>query len=182
MKASYLRRRTRLAFTLVELLVVIGIIALLAGIAFPNYSNSILKAQSVQCSENLHGIGIAVLSAATDNGGSFPEIDQAATNVYQPAGSVPGLVGVLSRYGVATNNIQCPVDMQTGGASSFKQYGSSYEWNPVFDDDVDPVTAIAMGPITVDVNASRIRLCTDFLPIHHGKTNALYGDGHVKPR
>jgi len=175
-------RRPRLAFTLVELLVVIAIISLLAGIALPSYSHEILKAQSTQCSENLRGIGIAVLSDATDNGDVIPEIDQAATNVYTPAGSVLGLVGTLSHYGVNTNNIQCPVDMNMGSGSSFQMYGSSYEWNPVFDDDVDPVTAIQIGTITIDVNSSRVRLCTDFMRIHNGKMNALYEDGHVKAR
>jgi prepilin-type processing-associated H-X9-DG protein len=91
-------------------------------------------------------------------------------------------VGVLGSYGVSTNTIQCPVDMSMGAASSFNQYGSSYEWNPVLDDGTDPVTTLPLGPITVDVNASRVRVCRDFLGIHNGKTNALYGDGHTRMR
>lgn len=182
MRFSFLHRRRRKAFTIVELLVVLGIIALMASLAFPNFSYMIRKAQSVKCSEHLHGIGIAVLQAVTDNNGYFPEIDQAAAPVYTPAGSVPGLVGALSRYGVSTNDIQCPIDMAAGAASSFQQYGSSYEWNPVFDDGADPVTAIAVGPIQIDVNSARIRLCTDFVAIHNGRVNALYGDGHVRAR
>jgi len=180
MKLSFPRRRRRPAFTLVELLVVIAIIGLLAGLAMPNMQYGILKAQSVKCSENLHGIGIAVLSYATDNSDILPEINQAAAPVYPP--SVPGIVGVLGSYGVSTNTIQCPVDMASGATSSFQQYGSSYEWNPVLDDGTDPVTSIPLGPIQVDVNASRIRVCTDFVPIHRGKMNALYGDGHTKAR
>ena len=181
MKPSFFRRRRRPAFTIVELLVVIAIIALMAGLAMPNMQYSILRAQSVQCSENLHGIGIAVLSCATDNNEVLPEINQTAPPLPYP-GTVPGIVGVLGSYGVSTNTIQCPVDMAQGATGSFQQYGSSYEWNPVLDDGTDPVTAIALGPITVDVNASRVRVCTDFLPIHRGKMNALYGDGHTKAR
>jgi prepilin-type N-terminal cleavage/methylation domain-containing protein/prepilin-type processing-associated H-X9-DG protein len=180
MKLSFFRRRRRPAFTLVELLVVMAIIALMAGLAIPNLQYGILKAQSVKCSVNLRGIGVAVLSDATDNNGMLPEINQAAAPVY-PA-TVPGIVGVLGAYGVTTNTIQCPVDLSYGTTSSFQQYGSSYEWNPVLDDGTDPVTAIPVGPIAISVNASRIRVCTDFVPVHRGKTNALYGDGHTKAR
>jgi len=180
MKPFLSQRRRRPAFTIVELLVVMAIIALMAGLALPNFQLAILKAQSVQCSENLHGIGIAVLSDATDNSDILPEINQAAAPVY-PA-TVPGLVGVLGAYGVSTNTIQCPVDMAQGVTSSFQKYGSSYEWNPVLDDGTDPVTVLPVGPIDVSVNASRVRVCTDFLPIHRGKMNALYGDGHTRAR
>jgi len=181
MKLSFFRCRRRPAFTIVELLVVIAIIALMAGLAIPNMQHSILKAKSTDCAENLHGIGAAVLSWATDNNNFFPEINQTAPPLPYP-GTVPGIVGVLGSYGVSTNTIQCPVDMAQGAASSFKMYGSSYEWNPVLDDGTDPVTAIAVGPINITVNPTRIRICTDFLPIHRGRMNALYGDGHTRAR
>jgi len=180
MKPVLFRQRRQPAFTLVELLVVLAIIALLVSLGLPNMRYSILKAQSVKCSEQLRTIGVAVLSDATDNNGFLPEINQAAAPVY-PA-TVLGLVGTLGSYGVTTNTIQCPVDMAAGGSSSFQKYGSSYEWNPVLDDGSDPVTTIALGPIVVDVNSSHIRVCTDFLPIHNGKVNALYGDGHTRAR
>jgi prepilin-type processing-associated H-X9-DG protein len=89
---------------------------------------------------------------------------------------------VLGNYGVTTNTVQCPVDMMQGPTSSFAAYGSSYEWNPVLDDGTDPVTTLAVGPVDITVNPTRIRICTDFLPIHQGKMNALYGDGHTKAR
>jgi len=180
MKPSFFRRRRRPAFTIVELLVVIGIIALLAELTIPVMQYGILKAESTKCSVNLRGIGVAVLSSATDNNGILPEINQAAAPVYP--GNVPGIVGVLGAYDVTTNTIQCPVDMAQGAASSFTLYGSSYEWNPVLDDGTDPVTTLPLGPVDISVNSSRIRVCTDFLPIHRGKTNALYGDGHTRAR
>ena len=179
-RLSFLHRR-RPAFTIVELLVVITIIALMAGLVIPNLQLGILKAQSTQCSENLRGIGAAVLSASTDNNDILPEINQTAPPLPYPA-SVPGIVGVLGSYGVSTNTTQCPVDMAQGATSSFKLYGSSYEWNPVLDDGMDPVTSIPLGPIAVNVDASRIRVCTDFVGIHRGKMNALYGDGHARAR
>jgi prepilin-type processing-associated H-X9-DG protein len=178
-KTSRLHRHRIMAFTIVELLVSIAIIAMLMAIALPNFQYQILKAQSVRCASNLHGIGVAVLSAANDNNGLVPLIDQASTNVYQPPGRVPGLVGVLGRYGVTTNTVQCPVDMAMGAAGSFAQYQSSYEWDPVYDDGSFPLTTIAWDKIQIDIDSSRIRLCNDFVPIHNGKLNCLYADGHV---
>jgi prepilin-type processing-associated H-X9-DG protein/prepilin-type N-terminal cleavage/methylation domain-containing protein len=180
MKNPLFRRRRKPAFTIVELLVVIGIISLLAALALPNFQYAILKAQSTKCSSQLHGIGIAVLSAATDNQGILPEINQAASPIYGP--DVPGIVGVLGHYGVTTNDIQCPTDMGSGSTSSFALYGSSYEWNPVLDDGTDPVTAIPFENVGVNINPARVRVCTDFVPIHRGRVNALYGDGHVRAR
>lgn len=175
------RRRRILAFTLVELLVVIAIISLLAGLAFPAYRSAILKAQSIQCSSKLRTIGVAVHLAAVDNGGKYPEIDQAAIPIYPGSANAKGLVETLSPYGIVTNTIQCPVDMNTV-PSSFKLYGSSYEWIPVFDDGVDPPTTINVGIMQIPVNSARVRLCTDFVKLHHNKMNALYGDGHVVAR
>ena len=185
MKATFLMRsaraRRKTAFTLIELLVVIAIIALLVSLSVPNMATYIQKAQSEVCAEHLHGIGVAVLSYSTDNNSILPEINQTAPPLPYPA-SVGGIVQVLGNYGIATNTTQCPVDMSTGAASSFAQYGSSYEWNPVLDDGTDPVTSLPVGTTMISVSASRIRVCTDFQRIHNGKTNALYGDGHTRLR
>jgi prepilin-type N-terminal cleavage/methylation domain-containing protein/prepilin-type processing-associated H-X9-DG protein len=179
MNRSFSRRRSLHSFTLVELLVVMAIIALMIGILQPALKNSIIKAQSVQCVANLRSIGSAASLAATDNNNLYPRIDQAATPIYSPAGSVPGLVGVLGTYGVSTNTIQCPIDLSST-PNSFTLYGSSYEWDPVFDDENPLATVVYISPTMImPVNSSRVRLAMDFNPIHHGKHNVLFGDGHV---
>jgi prepilin-type N-terminal cleavage/methylation domain-containing protein/prepilin-type processing-associated H-X9-DG protein len=60
------------AFTLVELLVVIGIIALLISILLPALSRARMTASTLSCQANLHSIGQGLLIYVVDNHGTLP--------------------------------------------------------------------------------------------------------------
>jgi prepilin-type N-terminal cleavage/methylation domain-containing protein/prepilin-type processing-associated H-X9-DG protein len=180
MRLRPVRRNRRLdSYTLVELLVVMAIIALMATLFSPALNSAILKARSIRCAGNLRQIGLAASLAATDNNNKYPEINQAAAPIYTDP-SATNMIGALGNYGVTTNTLECPIDMAQGSASSFTKYGSSYEWDPVFDEEPVNETVIYITPtVAVPINSSRVRLAMDFNPIHHNRPNVVFGDGHV---
>jgi prepilin-type N-terminal cleavage/methylation domain-containing protein len=60
------------AFTLIELLLVIAILAILAGILLPVISRTKEAARSAACLSNLHQIGIALQIYVSDNQNRLP--------------------------------------------------------------------------------------------------------------
>ncbi|HEX8916748.1 MAG TPA: type II secretion system protein [Humisphaera sp.] len=72
------RRRTG-GFTLVELLVVIGIIALLMSILLPTLGRVRFQSRVTKCASNLRSMAQACNSYAVSNRGKFPTLDMPGT-------------------------------------------------------------------------------------------------------
>jgi prepilin-type N-terminal cleavage/methylation domain-containing protein/prepilin-type processing-associated H-X9-DG protein len=68
------RRRKRAAFTLIEILVVISIIALLAAILFPVFARARENARRASCQSNLKQIGLAMRQYADDYDGRLANV------------------------------------------------------------------------------------------------------------
>jgi prepilin-type N-terminal cleavage/methylation domain-containing protein len=62
----------RKAFTLMELMIVVGIIALLAGLAFPSFTLIKRQVNQVKCSNNLRQIALALEVYRQDHDDRFP--------------------------------------------------------------------------------------------------------------
>jgi len=69
------RQRAHRAFTLVELLVVIGIISVLIALLMPTVARARHQAQLTTCMARLHDFSAALITYAVENRGYFPRHD-----------------------------------------------------------------------------------------------------------
>lgn len=87
----WIARRGSPGFTLVELLVVIGIIAILIAISGSALQSAITYAQRTKCMSNLRQIGTALNTFAGDNNEQYPQ-----TGLVVPLGSLDSGTGKAS--------------------------------------------------------------------------------------
>ena len=128
--AAALLRSARRAFTLVELLVVIGIIAVLVGVLLPVLGRARARAQTVACQSNLRQIAQATLNYTAENKGSFPWgfiFNRQRTDNGRPSdGGASGYIawfGSADKYMTKGQTDIIPLDVNTGffdGATSRK--------------------------------------------------------------
>lgn len=185
----------RLAFTLIELLIVIAIIALLAAILFPTFSRARERARQASCMSNLKQVGLALKQYAQDYDGSYPSKQYVLGNSFLRGANDPqSLPAVLLPYTKNNQMWVCP-----SGWEDLKQAGNTYMYYPgetasyvpdvteggnsQYDASVvtdaylyKSVTAIGVsGGPTAQAKASRY--CA-----HFDSYNQLFWDGHVKLR
>ena len=169
--------RQRKGFTLIEMLIVIGIIAILAAVLFPVFQKVRENARAADCLSNYHQIGLAVQMYAQDDSN------------YTPAngGSFSGLISDCLPYTHSTAIFTCPDDfdrVDEGRAGSYRM-ASLYQNKPLSCGWTDPYNPSVIAEPTTTTLAYEAEKDFAEAPIvatyrHHGGTQILRFDGHAK--
>lgn len=156
-RRHYCRSRCS-AFSLLEVLVVVGIIAVLVGILIPVVGRARAASRNTTCLANLRSLGLGFRLFAERNQGRLPDPSQTQTS-WETA---------LTPF-VHPNVFACPSDNEL-----FPTLGSSFDWR----DTGDPTTGLAGKDIT-SVGRSDLLLVFEALPSWHTrhKINAYSLDG-----
>ena len=188
------RLRSLAAFTLLELMLVISIIAILASLLMPAIGTMRQKADSIACASNLRTIGVASQLYLQDHSYIYPCIQNPVDPpIYPPGIPTQSMLQAFGPYGVTAKTLQCPSDLKQGKGSSYALYQNSYDWKPTLDDE-SPNEPLVYGrggrgftqasgaggaPPAFVAKLTKIRQVFDDTQIHFGHMNALYADGHV---
>ncbi len=188
------------AFTLVELLVVISVIAILMGLLLPALKSSRDKAVAATCSNNVSGIYKAFIMYEGDyddhifwDQGPVPETymdryvygGRSTGNLYSgPQGNLFNNIvpRPLNQYvGNLIETFHCPRDVKDcpgwNNTTKFEQVGNSYAFNNYLCD--LKLSSIKQDyRVIIFTEASEVDLPYD-VAWHNGKANTCYLDGHI---
>lgn len=161
-------------FTLVELLVVLGIIGLLAALLLPQLGRARERARSTVCRSNLRQIGLGLRMYLDDHRGVFPAMQNRSANTNLTVTHTPETV-LAPQIGVS-DVWRCPSDRR-----QFEATGNSYFWNFLLNDQPSDRVRI----LGIPISGPGVPVFSDKAGFHAmlgpGRAqNHLYADGAVK--
>ena len=142
-------RQTSKAFTLVELLVVIGIITVLIAILLPALTAAQERARRIKCASNLRQIDLALRVYAQDNKGRYPRGRYDAPSGPNAFGrdpfrgewnndtSVPLFLLVRSRL-ITLDTVLCPSTTQVRDTLAGESLQERWNFTPIYQHSIQP--------------------------------------------
>ena len=195
-------RSHRATFTLIEMLTVIGVIALLAAMLLPALTGARERGRRVPCASNLRQTGLGIHQYALDNRSFVPYSAPAAADWSNSSFALLG----TNNYVNSTQMFLCPSDKRQGvkAAADFTTFTTltnvcSYSlarqlsWLPNFKDYIiaidrvgtgtgNPAGSMTAGPLTFSLlsGGSGTKGAT-WIDGNHSTSggNILFGDGRV---
>ena len=127
---SQLGRRLSRGFTLVELLVVIGIIAILAGVALGPITNGIKKAKESGAMQTCRTLALAEFQYANDNNGTYPTSTGASAGDIASALVAGNYVSDPGIFGISGDS-KFVKQTATGTAATWSASNCSFDFSDV---------------------------------------------------
>jgi prepilin-type N-terminal cleavage/methylation domain-containing protein/prepilin-type processing-associated H-X9-DG protein len=190
---------SRHAFTLIEMLVVIAIIALLISMIVPAIGSALERAERVECASRQHATHSAILSYLTDHHGKIHLYSNYTEN--SSWGKELSMKGYLDKN---TKSLVCPSTYPDhyDPAEEFWSFGMNFHGPAGWMPGGSPVAEYFIAPMNVKWPSSQIFLGdstyinppngpTKDLYVfsngegclhlrHRGRANVTYADGHVE--
>lgn len=162
----------RCGFTLVEMLIVIVIIGVLAGLLLPVVSRIRGSARSTECRNNLRQMHTALELYRNANDGYYP---YAALLPSEEKEGRPRLRDVLENSAGSPRVFRCPCD----GNGYYEREGTSYEYNVRLGGQ-----RVLRGRFAEVMGSTRVPVFYDYEEFHGGPgqpgaRNFVFVDGHV---
>jgi len=171
-RTSVVSRASERCFTLVELMVVIVIIGVLAGLLLPTVVGIKRSARSAECKSNLHQVHVALELYRNSNDSMYP---YAAILPSLHLNKLPRISDVLKKEAGNPRVFRCPADTKP----YFESEGSSYEYATRLGG-----KRVPGGRFSQILGSTRIPVFYDYEDVHGGtgdagSRNFVYVDGHV---
>jgi prepilin-type N-terminal cleavage/methylation domain-containing protein/prepilin-type processing-associated H-X9-DG protein len=166
-------RSQKPAFTLIEMLAVMAVIALLAALIVPAVFNARTTARRGACRGQLHGLGIAFRIYLNDHGGIMPV---AAAMPSLALNDEPPIADALNPYVDDRRAFRCPAD---NARNYFETEGASYQYITTLGG-----KTVSDSFLSRRFGESKTPILHDYEPFHGsagtpGSMNYLFGDLHV---
>ncbi len=161
----------RAGFSLIELLVVLGIIAVLTGVGVPVYQRVVQSSRAAACVSNLRQLGAALNLYLGEHNMVMPTLKAGRATLDE---DLPVIDNTLNAYAANPRVFACPADTAGLAAKS----GTSYYWNVALNgQSVSTLNFLHLngGPALIPILSDK----QAFHPYTETKVNILYADGHA---